>query len=450
MNDAQYPHKSPLYPSRPIVVVGGGVAGLEIATELGRLHRREPLLHPPVKLIDRDFAHVWKPMLHTIAAGTRDVHQQQTPFIAQASAAGFSFEPGELCGLNRKSRAIFLAPYKAPDGRVLVPARRVTYTALIIAVGSQANDFGTPGVAEHCHTIDSRSQAEAFSAEIRIRILQCLAEEELEGITQDLSIAIVGGGATGVELAAELIGLADAAEAYGGHGLRSCIHITLIDSGTRLLSAFPQNISDAVQKRLENLGVRVLKNVRVAAATTHGFTLGDGREVSASLRVWAAGVKAPEFLGTLDGLQTTRTNQLVVRPNLQTTLDPNVYAVGDCANLQYEGEERPLPPTAQVAHQQAQHLIRHLPEFFRRDVPVPDFRHRDFGSLVSLSEYDAYGSLGKTGLLKGTTFKGWLAQFSHVLLYRSHQARLHGFWRGGMLWLVDLVNARLRSKIRLD
>lgn len=450
MNDHTHSNDSPMPGSNPIVVVGGGVAGLEIATALGRLYRKDPTVYPPVKLIDRDFVHVWKPMLHTIAAGTRDVHQQQTPYIAQASATGFSFEPGELCGLNRKTREVLIAPVKAPDGRVLVPERHLHYRALIIAVGSQAHDFGTPGVAEHCHTIDSRLQADAFNQEIRIRMLQAMAQDGRHGEQEQLSIAIVGGGATGVELAAELIGLADAAEAYGGRGLRSRIQVTLIDSGPRLLAAFPQNISEAVQARLETLGIRVVKGARVIEATARGFTLGDSKEIAASLRVWAAGVKAPDFLATLDDLQTNRNNQLTVQPTLQTTLDPHVYALGDCASLQLLGEERPLPPTAQIAHQQAQHLIRHLPAFFRSNVPVPDFKHHDFGALVSLAEYDAYGSLGKTGLLKGTTFKGWLAQFSHVLLYRSHQARLHGFWRGSMLWLVDLMNARVRARIRLD
>lgn len=111
--------------------------------------------------------------------------------------------------------------------------------------------------------------------------------------------------------------------------------------------------------------------------------------------------------------------------------------------------EQPLPPTAQVAHQQAQHLIEHLPAALHGK-PIPPFQYRDFGSLVSLGGYDAFGSLGKFGFFYGGFIRGRVAQFGHTMLYRSHQPRLHGFWRGALIWLVDLINARLRPSIRLD
>lgn len=425
-----------------IVIVGGGVAGLEIASSLGRRWRRRPG-RPVITLVDRDSAHVWKPMLHTIAAGTRDISQQQTTYIAQARDAGFAYQPGELCGLDRNAREVHLAQLHAPDGRLLVPARRLGYDALVLAIGSQANDFGTPGVAEHCFGIDSRRQADAFNREVRIRMLQCLAQDA------ELSIAIVGGGATGVELAAELVQLIDTATAYGAEGLVSRISITLVEAGPRLLAAFPQDISTATRTRLEALGVKVMTGTQVSAANADGFLLGDGRQMAATLKVWAAGVKAPDLLSDLDGLEATRSNQLVVLPTLQTTRDPGIYAIGDCASLTQAEAERSLPPTAQVAHQQAKYLIRALPKALQSDA-VPDFRYCDMGALVSLGEYDAFASLGKFGLFNGVTIRGRLAQLSHVMLYRSHQARIHGFWRGGLLWLVDRLNSRLRASIRLD
>ncbi|WP_145646288.1 FAD-dependent oxidoreductase [Rhizobium sp. SG570] len=430
-----------------VVVVGGGVAGLAIASTLGRRWKhREPMFSfsPSMTLIDADSAHVWKPMLHTIAAGTCDVSQQQTTYLAQARDAGFIYEPGELCGLDRAVREVAIAPLYERDGRLLVPARHVKYDTLILAVGSRTNDYATPGVNEHCLTIDSRRQAEAFNREVRDRMLQCVK------LGQELSIAIVGGGATGVELAAELVQLIEASSAYGARQLAGTIAITLIESGPRLLSAFPKDISSATQVRLGAMGIRVITNARVNGAHADGFTLDDGRRIPASLKVWAAGVKAPDFLTRLDGLETNGSNQLLILPSLCTTLDPNIYAVGDCASLTPPGASRPLPPTAQVAHQQAQHLIRHLKKDIVDSIPIPDFICRDFGSLVSLRNYNAYGSLGQLGLFKGGTIHGRLARLSHSLLYRSHQSSLHGFYRGGLLWLVDRLSARLRPSIRLD
>lgn len=422
-----------------IVVVGGGIAGVEIATSLGRLHRNGA---PRVSLVDKDSAHVWKPMLHTIAAGTRDLASQQAPYIALARDAGFIFQPGELTGIDRSAREIELAPIKSADGRELVPARRLRYEALILALGSTANDFGTPGVKTHCYMIDSREQADRFNQEVRLRMLQCLAGGTV------LSIVIVGGGATGVELAAELVQLTEAAVGYGADGLASHVKISLVESSPRLLAAFPEAISAAAQARLESLGVKVRTHTRVKEARAESLLLESGETFACSLAVWAAGVKAPDVLRDIAGLETTSSGQLVITPTLQTTRDPYIYAVGDCASLKLPGRERALPPTAQVAHQQAQYLVHHLGRA-RRDAPAA-FRYKDFGSLVSLGRYDGFGSLGRIGVFKGGFIRGRVAQISHSMLYRAHQARLYGFWRGALLWLVDMINRRVRPSIRLD
>ncbi|QJW56434.1 NADH dehydrogenase [Serratia plymuthica] len=316
-----------------LVIVGGGIAGLEIATVLARRWQRKRDT-PLVTLVDRDSAHVWKPMLHTLAAGTSDISQQQTPFIAQAHDSGFIYQFGELQGLDRGRRKLLVGPVISDDQRLLVPARALDYTTLVIAIGSQANDFGTPGVAEHCFMIDSRLQAEAFNQEVRLRILQ-LATQDVA-----LTIGIVGGGATGVELAAELVQLTEAAAAYGESELNRRVSIHLIEAGPRLLPAFPEDISAATRATLESLGMRVHLDTRVKAVDAEGLVLGDDSRIAASLMVWAAGVKAPEILSQLDGLETNRSNQLVVLPSLQTTADPSIFAIGDCSSLTLPGAHR--------------------------------------------------------------------------------------------------------------
>ena len=427
-----------------IVIVGGGVAGIEIASGLGRrAARSRQSTSCFITLLDADSAHIWKPMLHTIAAGTRDVYQQQVAYAAQAYAAGFTYQPGAMCGLDRERKEIEVAALMHPDGRVLLAPRRLPYDVLIMAVGSQANDFGTPGVQERCYTIDSRTQADHFNREMRIRILQSSADQS------DLTISIVGGGATGVELAAELVQLAEAADLYGAASMSSRIKITLIESGERLLAAFPEDISGAARLRLEQLGVVVKTGAQVSAAEEDGFRLKNGELVPAMLKVWAAGVKGADFLRDIGGLETTRSNQLVVDASLQTSRDSSVFAVGDCASLKLPDMERALPPTAQVAHQHAQHLVKHLPDWLDGK-PIPAFEYHDFGALVSLAQYDAYGSLGQFGIFQGVSIKGRLAQLSHAFLYRGHQARIHGFWKGAAVFIIDRLNRRVRPSIRLD
>jgi len=265
---------------------------------------------------------------------------------------------------------------------------------------------------------------------------------------QRLRVGIVGGGATGVELAAQLVSLKTLSEYYGAVGLAGKMSIDLLESEDRLLAAFPERVASAARERLEKLGVIVRLGAKVAAVEASGFRLADGSLIEADLRVWAAGVTAPALLSRLEGLEQTKTHQVVIGPQLRSTRDENIYAVGDCASLIEPGQKHGLPTTAQVAHQQARYLCDHLPALLAGQ-SAPNFHYRDFGSLVSLGGYGAYGSLGKFGFFKGGFIRGRVAQLGHALLYRSHQARIHGFWRGGLLWLVDRIDAQVRPPIRL-
>ena len=423
-----------------VVIVGGGVAGIDLATHLAG--RRSGGTRLAVTLIDRESAHVWKPMLHTIAAGTRNVHLQQTPYVAHAAQHGFRYEPGAVEEVDRPGRTVRIAPIDM-EGRELIPARERPYDTLILSVGSVANDFGTPGVDRHCYRIESRSDAVAFHEVMRHALIEALVGETA------LRVAIVGGGATGVEMAAEIVQFGEIAEAYGIPDARSRLQVTLIESGERILAAFPPRISALAQERLEELGVDVRTGDLVTEADAGGFVLKSGGRLEAGLKVWAAGVRAPGLAQRIDGLDRSRSGQIVVTPTLRSVSDPAIFSLGDCASLTLPGEERPLPPTAQAAFQEAKYLGRYLPEILEGRT-VPDFAYRDFGALVSLGGYDAYGSLGKFGFYKGGFIRGRVAQIGHLLLYRRHQARIHGLWRAGLLWLSDLVAAGIRPRIRLD
>ncbi|MDY6457334.1 NAD(P)/FAD-dependent oxidoreductase [Acinetobacter faecalis] len=426
-----------------LVVVGGGIAGIEIATVLGQ-RSKNGCNGFDVTLVDRDTAHIWKPMLHTIAAGTRDVAQQQISYILQAYRCNFLYQPGALIDLDRENKEIVVDAIKSPDGREVIPRRRIKYDTLVLSLGSQANDFGTLGVKEHCYSIDSRQLAIKFQKELRIRIFQAYSTKE------PLNISIVGGGATGVELAVEICEFMKTTEALGLNDMCQNYSVTLVESGSRLLANFPEDISEATKDTLEKLGIKVLLNSKVTSATKQGYSLDGDIFIPSSLKVWAAGVKADDFLSTLGGLETNRNNQLLVKPSLQTTLDDSIFAVGDCSSLILPGNERALAPTAQIAHQQAQHIIKHLSGLVFQQKSIPEFKYHDFGSIVALGSYDAFASLGQFGLLKQATLRGLLAQLGHIMLYRTHQVMLYGFWRGSLFWLSEKLLARVKPEIHID
>lgn len=431
-----------MHAPKRIVIAGGGVAGMELATWLG--HKLGRHGKAAITLVDREAGHLWKPMLHAVAAGTRDGYLQQVPFVAHAAHHGFHFCPGPLCGLDRQRRRIEVAPLQDAQGRTILSSRHVDYDVLILAIGSCADDFGIDGVAEHCHHIDSQAEAEQFNRDLRTHVLRSLESGE------PIDVAIVGGGATGVELAASLVQLVDNLGGYGAERLRSQTRIRLLEAGPRILPAFPERISARVRRQLEQLGVEVRTAAMVQKTTAKGFELKDGSTVEATLKVWAAGVKAPDEVTGLDGLETIKQQRIKVTRTLQTTRDEHIFALGDCAAFIPENGDTPLGPTAQVAHQQAQHLARQLPDWLDGKRELEPFTYHHFGALVSLGDYTAFGTLGRFGFFRGGFIRGRIAQFSHVMLYRSHQARLHGFWKGGLIWLIDRMSRWVRPSVRLQ
>ncbi|MEM8935934.1 MAG: NAD(P)/FAD-dependent oxidoreductase [Pseudomonadota bacterium] len=425
--------------AKRIVIVGGGIAGLMLASQLGRRYRRTG--DAEVCLVDKAPVHVWKPMLHTFAAGTANAHEDGVPMLAQAKRAGFTYIPGEFYGLDTARKEIALRIGDLANRPEL--DHRFAYDIAVIAIGSRANDFGTPGVAEHCYFIDTLWQAEALNQAIREEIVY----RSIVGGA--INIAIVGGGATGVEFAAETMRLLDAGSAYAHIDLKSKLNITLIDSGDRLLNAFPEEVSQSVALKLTELGVAIRYNARVSGATAEGFSLDDGEQIDATIKVWAAGVKAAAPLNELDSIERARTGQILIRETLQTAADPDVFAIGDCASLVPHGEERALPPTAQVARQQADHLAQSIPDYMSGSDPKP-FAFTDMGSLVSLSQYGGYGQVGGDGPAPKIALKGIVAKMAHSFFYRMHQAGLYGPVRTPVIVARDGLNALVKPPIRLD
>ncbi len=431
-----------------IVIVGGGAGGLALATQLGKHLGKKKLAE--ITLVDAARTHVWKPLLHQLAAGSFDTHAEEIEYLAQARWNHFKFRLGRLEGLDRNSKTLQLAASHDDAGREITPPQQLAYDTLVIAVGSQTNDFGTPGAAEHTIKLDSPQAAKRFNDRLINACIRAQTVPRSAGSGR-LTVAIVGGGATGVELAAELHAAAKVLANFGFDHIHpeKDLQIVLVEAAPRLLAQLPERLSESALRELRKLAIEVHTNEKVVEVTEGSLKMASGKVISSSLSVWAAGVKAADFLKTLGGntpLETNRLNQLVVNGNLQTT-DAGIYAFGDCAACQ-QPDGTWVPPRAQAAYQQAMYLVRALPRL-QRGEPVPPFVFRDQGSLVSLSEYSSVGSL-MGSLTKGSFFiEGQLAKIMYWALHKQHQLALGGWKKTALITLSEMIDRTYRPRIKL-
>ncbi|THD43074.1 NAD(P)/FAD-dependent oxidoreductase [Enterobacteriaceae bacterium ML5] len=430
-------------PMKKIVIIGGGAGGLELATSLG--HKLGRKKKAEIILVDRNHSHLWKPLLHEVATGSLDDGVDALSYLAHARNHGFTFQIGSLTDIDRENKTIKLAEICDENGEMLVPVRDIAYDQLVMALGSTSNDFGTPGVKDHCIFLDNPHQAHRFHNEMLNLFLKFSASADKQ---KKVNIAIVGGGATGVELSAELYNAVKQLHSYGFKGLDSeALNVTLVEAGERILPALPPRISAAAHQELTKLGVRVLTQTMVTSADKNGLNTKSGEFIDADLMVWAAGIKAPDFMKDIAGLETNRINQLVVEPTLQTTRDPDIYAIGDCASCPQPSGGF-VPPRAQSAHQMASRCFANIMAQ-RKGQSLKPYVYKDHGSLVSLSRFSTVGSL-MGNLMRGSMMvEGRLARLVYVSLYRMHQIALHGYIKTGLMMLVGGINRVIRPRLKL-
>jgi NADH:ubiquinone reductase (H+-translocating) len=438
---------APSHDLHRIVVVGGGAGGIELVTRLGDTLGRSG--RADIALVEKARTHLWKPLLHEVAAGSMDVSRHELDYLAQAYWHGFRFRLGEMIGLDRAHRLVNLAAKFDEDGRLITPVRSIGYDTLVIAIGSVSNDFGTPGVKEHAICLDTPEEAARFNRRL---VNACLrAHTQAEPVRPgQLHVAIIGAGATGTELSAELHRTVRGVVAFGLDRIDpdKDIKITLIEAADRLVPALPQRLSDATARLLGELGVEIRTGARVTEVGPDGVHLAGGDFIPSELVVWSAGVRGPDVLKDLDGLEASGSGQLVVRPTLQTTRDDDVFAMGDCAYLVPDGEKRPIPPRAQAAHQQASHLRKQLRRRLEGQ-PVEPFVYHDFGSLVSLGEFSTIGSLMGFLAGKGMLVEGYVARLMYRSLYKMHETALHGPVKVGLDTVARLLTRRTEPHVKL-
>jgi NADH dehydrogenase len=469
MSEVQ-PHK--------VMIVGGGAGGLELAAKLGRKFGPEHVV-----LVDRSGGHIWKPSLHEVAAGTLDIHREALSYFMLAKDCGFTFILGELDGVDRGGRTIHLKPVFTDLDEEIFPARTLHYDTLVLAIGSTSNFFGTPGAEEYAIALDSTQEAERFRLHL-LHELVAANRRKASQAGQVLNIGIVGGGATGVELAAELLESFKDLVFYGLNlDPRHDVHITLLEGADRILSALPPKMSAAAHELLASRGISVRTSVRVAEVQRDALIDSNGHRYPVDVCVWAAGIQAPPLLKEL-GLEANRLNQLVVDAGLRTA-DPCIYAMGDCAQAPWIGEDRPLPARAQVAHQQASFLLATLEQRIAgkglakdearsgqagqedmqvgrgslggqsgeagagRPRPGRRFHFKDYGSLVSVGHNRGIGSL--MGVLSGKNWfvEGLLARLMYMSLHLMHHLAVLGPMRTATLAMGRLLMKRGAPRVKL-
>jgi NADH dehydrogenase len=427
-----------------IVVVGGGAGGLELACKLGR-----KLGPSKVMLVDSRLYHIWKPSLHEVAAGTLDIHQEGLSYQMLAHDNGFTFVYGALIGLDAKAQRLRLGAVTTAAQEEVLPERNVDYAELVLAVGSTSNYFGVPGAAEHTISLNATEDAERF----RLRLLRLLAmtdQDKSEGREASIDIVIIGGGATGVELAAELREASGVYASYGFEYLEALrdVHITLLEGAPRILAPLPERVSGAALALLQHRQIKVVTDCKVTSIEPGRVLDGAGNAYRADLCVWAAGIRAPELLSTL-GLATNRGGQLEVDGWLRVKGSEHIYALGDCAAC-VDRHGKPVPPRAQAAHQQAD-FLRHT--FLLRAAGKPPqsqaYAYTDYGALVSVGSSTSVGSL--MGALRGFNWfvEGFFARMMYLSLHLLHHRAVLGTMRTGLLAVARFLIRRTTPLVKL-
>ena len=432
-----------------IIIIGGGAGGLDLAARLGnKLGKKKKAL---ITLIDCTLTHLWKPLLHEVAAGTLNSYEDELSYLALAHKNHFTFRLGRMDTLNRNKQEISTAPTLDNNGNEYIPSRTFKYDTLVFAVGSQTNDFGIKGVKEHCMYLDTRTEADLFHQHFFRNAYTAHAQTTAlrEG---QLKIAIAGAGATGVELSAELHQAVNQLVEFGLDDLPiDDVKISILETAERILPALPPGLSDKTALALAKIDVEILAGQRITEATAEGFITDKGGLVPAEIKVWAAGIKAPDFLAKIDGLESNSINQVGVKDTLETTHDDNIFALGDCAACPMEGTDNTVPPRAQAANQQATMLVKSIINRMNNK-PLPTYTYVDYGSLINLSRYTTIGNMMGNLLGKkagSVMIEGLLARFVYMSLYKMHQVVIQGVIRVTLTTIANFLTQKTKPRMKL-
>lgn len=393
-----------------IVIVGGGAGGIELATKLGNKLGKSGQCQ--ITLVDKNSTHLWKPMLHEIASGALNDHLEGINYLELAQKNHFSFIQSELRAINRQDKTLTMINSYSESNKTTL----LNYDLLVISVGSTSNDFGISGVKEHCVFLDDQNAAIALKSKLSSLFYQVNKPTK----NTDINIAIVGAGATGVELAAELPNMVK--QLNNNLLIENQLHISVIEAGNRILSALPEKVASNVLNTLTDLNINVMTNTKIIKVDEKGVYTSTGEIIKADMIVWSAGVKGPDFLKQIEGMDIAKTNQLIIKSTLQSVQDDNIFVIGDCAYYQQQ-DGNVVPPTAQAANQMAKICALNI-ERSLKGLSLKHFTYHNKGTIIALAD-TAYGVIYMTRKIR-IIVAGKIALLMHHILYRMHQITVLG------------------------
>jgi len=442
--------------TKKVLILGAGFAGIYIAVHLSKKFRNDSGVS--IRLIDAKEYHLFKPMLHEVACGSVDASHIIQPIRIIKGKGSFDFIHGVVQSIDVNNQEVSICEeciHCSNSSRRLMlelelnetifteELRRLRYDYLVLALGGEPNYFGIDGAEEHTiplHILDDAVKirerlADIFSISLKV------SDEEIRRAL--LTFVVIGAGATGVELVAEMHDFIYDVLVHGNPGIKKDeIKIVLIEAANRILPGVDEKFVGTIEKKLAAKNIDIITGTPVTQVTRDSIKMGD-RHIPAYTKIWTAGIKANALSANLP-LEKDKVGRIKVNQYLQAFDYPNVYAVGDNSSFEDPKTQRPLPATGQVAFQEAQAVVKNIRNDIKGKEKKP-FKFTQLGFAVAYGEKTAVANL--LGALRLDGLFGW---FTWKFAYLKHLMSIRPKLKSALDWVFDITYDRDTSRHKYE